>query len=319
MLTDLIMQIKFTPVLVGPTAVGKTDLSIQLAQSLGAHILSADSMQVYRFMNIGTAKPSIDERKGIPHHLLDMVDPDEPFTVADYQEHFDLAAKTVRSQGAVPLVTGGTGLYIRTVTRSFKFPGPPPDLIQRQKLQARAEEEGGMVLYSELQQVDPTSAFRIHPNDQRRIIRALEVFYSTGRTFSSWMLHAQEPINPGTIFIGLERERSNLYQRIDRRVDQMMKDGLLDEVEWLLNQGYLADNPSMQGLGYKEMVPVLRGTMAKDEAINLLKRRTRNYAKRQLTWFRKEPVKWFSLEEGEIKAFRKILSFLEGRLNQYVE
>jgi tRNA dimethylallyltransferase len=319
MIQETIEKIKFTPVLVGPTAVGKTDLSIQLAQELGAQILSADSMQIYRFMNIGTAKPSIDERKGIPHHLLDLINPDEPFTVADYQDRYKQADEAVRSQGAIPLITGGTGLYIRTVTRSFKFPGPPPDLFQRKKLQARAEKEGGMALYTELQQIDPKSASRIHPNDQRRIIRALEVFYSTGRTFSSWMLHAQEPINPGTIFIGLERDRSSLYLRIDRRVDQMMEDGLLDEVEWLINQGYQADIPSMQGLGYKEMVPVIQGKTTKDEAVALLKQRTRNYAKRQLTWFRKEPIKWFSLEEGEIKAFRKILSFLEGRMKQCVE
>ncbi|HHZ20681.1 MAG TPA: tRNA (adenosine(37)-N6)-dimethylallyltransferase MiaA [Firmicutes bacterium] len=308
------MDTHFLPVLVGPTAVGKTELSIRLAEALGAEILSADSMQIYKYMDIGTAKPTPAERRGIPHHLLDLVTPDQPFSVAEYQKSFQSVEKAVRARNRIPLVTGGTGLYIRAVTRQFRIPAPPADPQLRKELQERLEQEGNQRLHDELRRVDPAAAQRIHVNDGRRIIRALEVFIGSGKPFSTWLEDAQQPINSGTVMIGLNRDRNELYQRIDLRVEQMLRRGLLDEVKMLLDRGYSPELTSMQGLGYKELVPVIQGTVSLEDAVELLKRRTRNYAKRQLTWFRSEPVVWFELKDNEEDlTVQKILSFLEGK------
>lgn len=307
------------PVLIGPTAVGKTSIAIKLAKAMNAEIVSADSMQIYRGMDIGTAKPSMDERQGVPHHLIDLVDPDDLFTVADYQERFEEIVLEIRQRGKIPLVTGGTGLYVRAVTRRFKIPAPTAHPGLRQTLQKRAEREGGTILHMELERIDPISAARIHPNDRRRVIRALEVYHSSGKPFSFWLENAEERLDPGTVIIGLQRDRDELYQRINARVDSMIEQGLLEEVRSLLKLGYDPNLPSMQGLGYKELIPVIEGAVTLEEALELLKRRTRNYAKRQMSWFRREPTVWFDIHDDENNVACKILSFFEGRFRENVE
>lgn len=309
----------FLPVIIGPTAVGKTELSLEIAERLGAEIISADSMQIYRGMDIGTAKPTLQERRGIPHHLIDIVDPDTPFTVSDYQQYFDETVEDVRRRGKIPLVVGGTGLYVRAVTRKFRIPTPASDPDLRAKLKLRAREEGAETLFEELKAIDPQAALRIHPNDQKRVIRALEVYLSSGQPISDWLVDAQEPLAEGTLIIGLERHRETLYNRINLRVDAMIKNGLLAEVKSLLDQGYSPELPSMQGLGYKEFVPVLSGESDLNSAVELLKKRTRNYAKRQISWFKREEVHWFSVDEEYFTLLRKIISFMEGRDEANVE
>lgn len=309
----------FLPVLIGPTAVGKTELSIRLAQALNAEIVSADSMQIYKYMDIGTAKPTLEERGGIPHHMMDLVTPDTFFTVADYQEHFEQVVQDIRARGKIPLVVGGTGLYIRVVTRKFRIPTPPADPQLREILGRRIQEEGEETLHRELQAIDSNSASRIHPHDRKRVIRALEVFLSSGRPFSDWVENAQEQLSPGTAIIGLERERDELYHRINCRVDLMMQNGLMNEVSDLLHRGYTTDLPAMQGLGYKELAPVLQGETDYEAGVELLKKRTRNYAKRQITWFRREPVAWFPIEQDFLKLLRKIIAYLEGGTFHNVE
>lgn len=306
-------------VLVGPTAVGKTEVALRIAERFSMEIISADSMQVYRYMDIGTAKPRMEERRGIPHHLIDIVYPDQPFTVADYQERYQGVFNDLCGKNRPALLTGGTGLYIRAVTREFIFPTSPTDPQIRSELQEMAEKRGKEYIHSWLARVDPKSAARIHMNDLRRTIRALEVYLTTGGIpISNLQRAVVEKVPERIIYLGLTRERAELYRRIDRRADQMVAKGLIREVEELIERGYGLDLQSMQGLGYKEIVPVVEGKVALDTALKLLKKRTRRYAKRQLTWFRREPVEeWFLLAEGrEEESFRKILDYLEGRITQ---
>ena len=304
-------------VLVGPTAVGKTELAVNLALHFGAQIISADSMQIYQGMDIGTAKPTVDERKGVPHHLIDLVPPDQPFTVVDYQGHYKRVKNRLAAEGILPLLTGGTGLYIRAVTQGFIFPVTPPNPELRATLKQEAETHGREVVYRRLQELDPVAAQKIHPRDLKRTLRALEVTLSTGRPFSAQQQAARRTLPPDIIYLGLHRERAELYDRINRRVDQMIAAGLVEEVTMLLAKGYSPDLQAMQGLGYKELIPVVHGQASLAEAVDLLKKRTRHYAKRQETWFRREPVeKWFLLRAGEDEKFyQKILAFLEGRIN----
>lgn len=303
-------------VLVGPTAVGKTALAVNLALHFGAQIISADSMQIYQGMDIGTAKPSLQERKGVPHHLIDLVAPDQPFTVVDYQYHYNEVKRSLEAKGILPILTGGTGLYIRAVTQGFIFPSPPPNPELRAALRQEAEEQGGEAVYRRLQELDPVAAQKIHPRDLKRTLRALEVILATGRPFSAQQQAERRALPPTTIYLGLQRERAELYDRINQRVDQMIADGLVQEVASLLAKGYGPDLQAMQGLGYKEMIPVVQGQTTLEEAATLLKKRTRHYAKRQETWFRREPVeRWFPLRAGgEKETYQKILAFLEGRI-----
>ena len=306
-------------VLVGPTAVGKTDLAVRLAEELKAEILTADSMQIYKGMNIGTAKPTREERRGVPHHLIDLVDPDQTFTVVDYQEHYRKKLKELEIKKSIPILSGGTGLYVRAVTQDFSFPDPPADSKLRAELRQKAETEGKTALHQWLSRVDPKSAAKIHVNDVKRTLRALEVYVNTGTPFSKLQKSVGgNKLSEDTIYIGLSRTREELYQRIELRVDQMIKTGLREEVQSLLELGYGPELQSMQGLGYKEIIPVIKGETTLDQALTLLKTRTRRYAKRQLTWFRREPIeRWFALEKGdEQKTFLKILKYIEGRINQ---
>ncbi len=305
-------------VLVGPTAVGKTGLAIRLALHFSAHILSADSMQVYRGMDIGTAKPTLEERRRVPHHLIDLVEPDQLFTVVDYQEHYNRVKAQLDAKGILPILTGGTGLYIRAVTQGFIFPSPPPNPELRAELKREAETEGPAVLYQRLRELDPAAAEKIHPQDLKRLLRALEVILATGKPFSAQQKAAQTVLPPNTVYLGLTRARDELYARINERVDQMLAQGLLEEVAALLAKGYGLELPAMQGLGYKELIPVVQGLAPLAEAVELLKKRTRNYAKRQETWFRREPVEqWFTLKTGEEEdCYEKILQYLEGRISK---
>ncbi len=277
-------------VLCGPTAVGKTSLAVALAQHLGAEIVCADSRTVYRGMDIGTAKPTAAQRAAVPHHLLDVADPEETFTVAQFQRLARAAIAAIRDRGRLPLLVGGTGLYIRAVVDDFHIPAVAPDSALRARLEADARAHGPAALHARLQAVDPVAASCIHPHNVRRVIRALEVCLATGRPIS-----AQQRRGPSTaaVLVGLWRARVDLYRRIDARVDEQLAAGLLDETRRLLQRGVPHEAPAMQGLGYKELAGYLLGRYDYAEAVRRLKRNTRRYAKRQLTWFRRDArIRW---------------------------
>jgi tRNA dimethylallyltransferase len=292
-------------VILGPTAVGKTTLSLEIASKLAGEILSADSMQVYRGMDIGTAKPSSAEQQRVPHHMLSIVDPDEPFNVADYVMLAEKVLIDLKDAGKVPLVSGGTGLYIDALLKGFLFPDASADEEIRERLQAEAAREP-LSLYARLERVDPASAKKLHPNDLRRIIRALEVYERTGESISSLQRKMEESDRPyEPLYIGLFRDRQELYARVDLRVETMVKEGLITEVEGLL-RAYPEQPTALQALGYKEIAYYLRNQMTLPEAIERLQRDTRRYAKRQLSWFkRNKDIYWFNcteLSEEEIKG-----------------
>jgi tRNA dimethylallyltransferase len=276
-------------IIAGPTAVGKTDTSILLAQELGAEIVSADSMQIYRGMDIGTAKPTREQQKLVYHHMIDIVEPDQPYSVGDYLRDACSAIDGIISSGGVPLVVGGSGLYIRALMRGL-FHGPPADLELRERLLLRESEGEPGTLYSDLVKVDPEAAIKIHPNDLRRTVRALEVFYLKDRKLSDYQgEHGfKDRLYPFRLLF-LVRSRSELYPRIERRVEQMLDEGLEAEVRALMKRGYNPDSSSLQGLGYKHFFDYFLGKTSRDEAVSLIKRDTKRYAKRQFTWFRREP------------------------------
>ncbi|NPV52598.1 MAG: tRNA (adenosine(37)-N6)-dimethylallyltransferase MiaA [Firmicutes bacterium] len=305
--------------LAGPTAVGKTELSIELALRMNAEVVSCDSMQIYRYMDIGTAKPSPAERRGVPHHLIDIADPGEAFNVARYQELARRAIDGILARGKLPLLVGGTGLYLRAATTDYLFPVPEANWEVRERLRVQAEEIGVQGLYEELRRVDPVAAGRIHPNDLRRIVRALEVHILTGQPISELQEGHEGRVfhyNP-TVTICLMRNRAALYARINARVDRMIEMGLVDEVQWLLQRGNKKTLTSAQATGYKEITYYLAGLCTLDEAISLIKRNTRRYAKRQITWFKKEPgVTWVNLDAfGSFsEAVENIHHLIEGKL-----
>jgi tRNA dimethylallyltransferase len=275
-------------IIAGPTAVGKTDSSILLARELGAEIVSADSMQIYRGMDIGTAKPTKEQRRLIYHHMIDIAEPDQPYSVGDFLRDARTAIGGIIASGGVPIVVGGTGLYIRALTRGL-FHGPPADLELRERLLLRESEEPGM-LYSDLVKVDPEAAIKIHPNDLRRAVRALEVYYLKDRKLSDFQREHSFQDRPYTFrLLFLVRSRSELYPRIESRVDQMLAEGLEAEVKTLMERGYSPELASMQGLGYKHFIDCFLGKTSRGEAVALLKRDTKRFAKRQFTWFRREP------------------------------
>jgi len=302
-------------VLTGPTAVGKSELALELAGLLEGEILAVDSMQVYRRMDIGTAKPTPTERSLVPHHLIDLYDPDQPFSAALYAELFQQAAAAVSGRGHLPIMVGGTGLYIRAAVRPFLFPeiGSQPEI--RARLAALSATLGRAELHHRLAAVDPVAAVRIHPNDSRRVIRALEVFEATGRPISAWQQEHTQPSLFDPVFICLTRDRADLYRRIENRVDRMIADGFVGEVRSLLAAGYGRGLPAMQGLGYRELAAYLAGECSLPQATAEIKRLTRNYAKRQLTWFRHEPgLTWYDLSVLSSDTVRReILRTLAGR------
>jgi tRNA dimethylallyltransferase len=299
--------------LVGPTAIGKTGVAIKIAQRFYCEIIGVDSMQIYRYMDIGTAKPTAAERALVPHHLVDMVDPADDYTVARFIEDALRAVDEIRGRGHIPLFTGGTGLYLKGIIDGVFEQAPDERFADRQeevreKLKSRLEQEGRHVLYKELQLCDPVSAERIHPNDTHRLLRGLEIFQITGKPWSEHLERQRQvsssPLQGKVLKLGLYAERDFLYERINQRVDLMIREGLLDEVEKLLELGYGAELKSMQSIGYRHMVDYLAGKRGWQETISLLARDTRRYAKRQFTWFRKDPeIEWFTPDQfDEISA-----------------
>ena len=285
--------------IVGPTAVGKTELAIEVAKTLDGEIITADSMQIYQGLDIGTAKPTPQERDGISHHLIDVVTPDQEFNVADYVRLAEQVIKEISDRGKVPIISGGTGLYIHALIDGFLFPEQGADPKIRRRLLLEAEEDN-QALYEKLKVVDPDAAAKLHVNDIRRIVRALEVYYSTGKPISQLQRKAQDKeAKYNAIMFGLTRDRSELYQRINQRVDIMITDGLIEEVKKLLDK-YPHQPTALQALGYKELAEYLNGECSLEEAIYVLKRDTRRYAKRQLSWFRRDKrIKWLDLSEIE--------------------
>jgi tRNA dimethylallyltransferase len=279
--------------IVGPTAVGKSDLALKIAQDLGAEIISGDSRQVYRYMDIGTNKPTLAERALVPHHLIDIVDPDEDFSLAIYRQLATEAIKDVKQKGKLPLLVGGSGLYIWSFLEGWKMPPVPSDRHLRSRLEAGAEQEGSETLYQELQSIDPLAAAKIHPSNIRRIIRALEIYHIMGQPPSQ--LRRKEAPHFPILVIGLTMERSELYSRINCRVDRMVAGGLIEEVEGLLKKGYSLTLPAMSSIGYKQIGQFLQGSMTLPEAIEKIKHETHRLARHQYAWFRLDDkrIHWF--------------------------
>lgn len=280
-------------VLTGPTASGKTALSIRLAKEHDCEIICMDSMQIYRGMNIGTAKPTLKEMDGIPHHMIDVADPDEPFSVARYQEMAEACVEDIQSRGKSVLFVGGTGLYLRALRQPMAMGEVSGDDTLRGELEALALEDGGrQKLHDMLEAVDPVTAARLHLNDIRRVVRALEVYRLTGIPFSQ-QKQIESPSRYNYRVASLTMDRALLYSRIEQRIDLMVEQGLVEEVRKLLKNGVPADCQAMKAIGYKEIVPFVLGDSAWEDADYLLKLNTRHYAKRQLTWMRREPdVLW---------------------------
>jgi tRNA dimethylallyltransferase len=303
-------------VIIGPTAVGKTKLSIEMAKRYNGEIISGDSMQIYRGMDIGTAKITKDEMDGIPHHLIDIKEPDENFSVAEFQILVRAKIDEIAKKGKLPIIAGGTGLYIQSVIYDYQFSDVPGDESYRLMLEERVKEIGNDELYKELLAVDPESASQIHPNNVRRVIRALEIFHLTGKTMQEYQITQQPDLLYNTAIVGLTMEREKLYARINDRVDIMMEEGLIEEVKGLYQQG-LRDCQSIQAIGYKEIFAYFDGKVTLDETIANLKQNSRRYAKRQLTWFRnKMEVAWFDMTDVEniSKKIKEISHCVEGKL-----
>ena len=285
-------------VICGPTGIGKTSVGIRLAEKLGGEIISADSMQVYRYMDIGTAKPTADEQNRVLHHMIDIVEPDEDFDAVRFADMARQKVMQLHQKGIMTFVVGGTGLYIKALLQGL-FQSNPVDPQIRERLMQEAADNGSRRLYDHLQQVDPDTADRLHPNDAYRIVRALETIESTGRPISEHHQDhgfADEPFE--ALKICLQMGRQTLYDRIDHRVDLMIEAGFVDEVRKLLDTGYSADLKSMQSIGYRHIVDFIEGRMAWDESVRILKRDTRRYAKRQLTWFgADEDIIWQTPDE----------------------
>jgi tRNA dimethylallyltransferase len=304
----MVSEIKKPKVIVicGPTGVGKTAVGIQVAETLGGEIISADSMQIYRYMDIGTAKPTVDEQNRIFHHLIDIVDPDEDFDAVRFAKMAREKVLQLHHRDVLPVVVGGTGLYIKALLQGL-FQSNPADPIIRERLMKEAAENGSSRLHDRLQQVDPDTAERLHPNDSYRIVRALETIESTGRSISDHHQDhgfADEPFQ--ALKICLQMDRQKLYDRIDQRVDLMIEAGLVDEVQKLLGMGYTADLKSMQSIGYRHMVDVIEGRLSRDEGVRTLKRDTRRYAKRQFTWFgADQEIHWY--EPGQLNDIIRLM------------
>ncbi|MDB8805949.1 MULTISPECIES: tRNA (adenosine(37)-N6)-dimethylallyltransferase MiaA [unclassified Romboutsia] len=300
-------------ILTGPTAVGKTELSINLAKSLDADIISADSMQIYEYMDIGSAKVTKEEMNGVTHYLIDEVKPNYAFSVSEFQSRANKYIEKIHQEGKNILVTGGTGLYLNSLIYNMDFAKSDANNELRDKLQQELKENGIDYMHQKLKELDSDAADRIHKNNTKRVIRALEVCLS-GEKMNDFSndLRFNEKYEP--IIIVLNREREHLYERINKRVDIMMDCGLIDEVKNLLSMGYTKDMISMQGIGYKEIIKYLDGEYTLDEAVEIIKRDSRRYAKRQLTWFRRyKDAKWFNLDEYSDKKE------LEKEVNNYIE
>ena len=302
----------------GPTASGKSDIAVELARKIDGEIISADSMQVYRHMDIGSAKITLEEMMGVPHYMIDVADPTEEFDVARYAAEAGAHVRDIQSRGKTPILCGGTGFYIQAVTRAIDFSESGADEAYRRELSEFAARFGNEALHERLRQIDPESAESIHPNNLKRVIRALEYFRQSGEKISDHNARESERPSPYDLrFYVITCDREELYRRIDRRVDFMMEMGLLDEVMYLRAMGLRRDMVSMQGLGYKEMLDYLDGAYALDEAVRILKRDSRHYAKRQLTWFKREKeAVWIRREDFDNDTFR-IVDHLAEDLREF--
>ena len=299
-------------VIVGPTAVGKTDISIRLAERLNGEIVSADSRLFYRGMDIGTAKPTLEERRGVPHHLIDVADPGNTWSLALFQQAAAEAIAAIHARAHLPMLVGGTGQYIHAVTHGWSPPVTSPDTQLREELQARAEQNGYLVLHSELEKLDPTAAGKIDPRNVRRTIRALEVIRLTGIKFSEQRRQAESPYR--LLTIGLTRPRPELYARVDARIEAMFAAGLLDEVQRLLDSGCSPHLPTLSAIGYRECIQVLQGSMDLEQAKIEMRRLTRIFVRRQANWFKLDDpsIHWF--EAGKLDVIE-----IEAIVRQFIE
>jgi tRNA dimethylallyltransferase len=298
-------------VILGPTGVGKSEIAVDVALAAGGEVVNADSQLVYRGMNIGTAKPSEAARKGVPHHLIDVVNPDEDFNAARYRGLALQAIADIRARGKNPIVCGGSGLYLRALLHGI-FVGPAKDTAIRERLEQESQASGLNVLHERLQRLDPAAAAKIHPNDAHRIVRALEVFEVTGKPISDWQTeHGFKESAFYVLKVGLNRERSALYHLIDRRTEEMIAAGLVAEVEALAASGCALDLPALQSIGYRQIGLHLRGELTIDEAVALIKRDSHHLAKRQLTWFRADKeIRWFDAEKDRDKITTAVMEFV---------
>lgn len=307
-------------ILTGPTAVGKTKASIGLAKAIGGEIISADSMQVYRHMDIGSAKITKEEMADVPHYLIDVLEPEEEFHVVRFQQMAKAAMADIYSRGKIPIIVGGTGFYIQALLYDIDFTENEGDSVYREKLEALAKEKGAAYLHGQLAMVDPKSAEEIHANNIKRVIRALEFYHQTGQKISEHneRERQKESLYQFCYFV-LNDRRECLYERIDQRVDQMIRNGLVQEVQTLKERGCTKQMVSMQGLGYKEIFSYLEGDCSLEEAVYIIKRDTRHFAKRQLTWFKRErDVIWVQKDElnyDDKKLLQSLLESIKERMN----
>ena len=302
-------------VVAGPKAVGKTKYAIALAKAFDGEIVSCDSMQLYKYMNIGSAKPTHAERAEAVHHLVDEIDPKEPFSAAKYSKMAKEAIEDIFSRGKTPIVSGGTGLYLNSLLYDMDFSNAPKNEELRETLEKEAELFGPEYIYNKLCEIDPETAKRIHPNNLKKVIRALEGA-SSGSSITDFKNCTKKCTDYDAVLIGLTRNREELYERINRRVDIMVEEGLFHEVEDLLEMGLAEEDISMKGIGYKEIIGFFDGLYGREEAIDLIKKNSRHLAKRQLTWFRRyEDMKWFNISEykGDEEAIEDILIWLKKR------
>lgn len=298
-------------VIAGPTASGKTDLAIWLARQFDGEIVSADSMQLYRGMNIGTAKPTAEEQAAAPHHLIDCIDPKEPFNAALYQPMARAAIEDILRRDRQPILAGGTGLYVNAVVYPLTFTEAAEDAAYRDEMRTYAQRHGEQALYDKLNEIDPDTAGRLHPHDIKRVIRALEIRHLTGEGSGDYRKRVEATPLYGARMAGITMERGRLYERINQRVDAMVGAGLVTEVKSLLESGCARDMISMQGLGYKEIIGYLDGAYGLTTAVDMIKLRTRRFAKRQLTWFRRDKhIRWFDADKGRELLYEEIRNWL---------
>ena len=312
------MTMKNTVIAVaGPTAVGKTKFAIEVARRFDGEVVSCDSMQLYKFMNIGSAKPDAEELAQVKHHLVDIIDPRVPFSVAEYQQLAKAAIADVMSRGKVPVISGGTGLYLNSLIYDMDFSSNPGDLTYRKELEKIAEEEGTEAVHRMLQNEDPDAAALIHPNNTKRIIRALERLHDGEGNVRPFSGILKETDDYEMILVGLTRERQELYDRINARVDILINNGLVDEVKELMAMGLTSDDISMKGIGYKEIIAFLNNEYDLETAVDTLKKNTRHYAKKQLTWYRRyDKINWLNISEfnSDEEAIEELISWLEKRI-----
>ena len=303
--------------LVGPTAVGKTALALRLASEFALEVVSADSRQVYRYMDIGTAKPTAQEQALVRHHLIDVVRPDEPFTLAQYQQMAYAAIHDIQGRQRLPLLVGGTGLYVKAVLEGLSIPHVEPNAHLREELLNEAATRGYQALHDRLRQVDPVAAERIDARNVRRVVRALEVCYLLGQPISSVQRAAPPPYR--ILRVGLTMPRELLYQRIDERVEQMLAAGLVEEVRSLVARGYHYSLPAMSGLGYRQMGMYLRGEVSLDEAVLLIKRHTRRFVRQQSNWFRSDDpaIQWFDVRDPSLPEREALIKSIVARIESF--